>query len=680
MRIQLKLDAQQLQKDLDQLNLDSLETQLARIDGEIADLNRTIEHGPSSSAGAAYDQLATKNLESAAIDENKAAKYTESAKANGANIREIGQAADINGVDDFPSEKTNRISGIINSITWDPNTGEINVASAEAALKALDAEKNEASLDEHAGSEQWQQYREVVEKVIENVSQELGENASNIQSAISAQNSAKDKRQAAQDAQWEKFSKTWELKVSTVEARKAINDLGISLQDALTVESDVWMKLNTALSTANNSALALPMQLNKANAAMNAINSEMKDFTELGFGTVKEAEDFTQATMEELENTVSDLTSQLSNLYSMIPEVLGQSMSIFQEWSALMDRSVNMAESLSNIWQGFGSNSEYLGWQNANLQKKRSVAKDKINVLMDLLPKWLEEQKTAKADYDKAKEEYDKLRYNPNNYTADQKTQIEADYKFAESVLKEISNKVYTSMDELVQDFATIAETTFTEMKNNLNDTVEKSFAEFNNGKSLKDTKTEYQWLQTTSSRYLDKTENPYQIGSFSRYAEKLISDTTDITNQERLTSIYQEQLKILKEKDKLTQYDVDRAKKLLDIELARQALENAKNNKASLKLRRDASGNYSYQYVADEDKIREAEENLAKKENELYEFDKKETQSIISTTMSDMETYMNAIKTIYNAAERDKDGNITNADWVEGEVNNLKKQYETRH
>ena len=676
MRIQLKLDTQQLQKDLDQLNLDSLETQLARIDGEIADLNRTIEHGPSSSAGTAYDQLATKNLESAAIDENKAAKYTESAKANGANIREIGQAADINGVNDFPSEKTNRISGIINSITWDPNTGEINVASAEAALKALDAEKNEASLDEHAGSEQWQQYREVVEQVIENVSQELGENASNVQSAISAQNSAKDKRQAAQDAQWEKFSKTWELKVSTVEARKAINDLGISLQDALTVESDVWMKLNTALSTANNSALALPMQLNKASAAMNAINSEMKDFTELGFGTVKEAEDFTQATMEELENTVSDLTSQLSNLYSMIPEVLGQSMNIFQEWSALMDRSVNMAESLSNIWQGFGSNSEYLGWQNANLQKKRKVSQEKVDVLLDMVPKWLEKRETAQADYDKAKEAYNKLQYNPNNYTAEQKTQIEADYKFADSVLKEINNKVYTSMDELVQDFATIAETTFTEMKNNLNDTVEKSFAEFNNGKSLKDTKTEYQWLQTTSSRYLDKTENPYQIGSFSRYAEKLISDTTDITNQERLTSIYQEQLKILKEKDKLTQYDVDRAKKLLDIELARQALENVKNNKASLKLRRDASGNYSYQYVADEDKIREAEENLANKENELYEFDKKRIQSVTSTTMTDMENYMNEIKAIYNAAERDETGNITDTAWIEEEVNRLKTKY----
>jgi hypothetical protein len=41
------------------------------------------------------------------------------------------------------------------------------------------------------------------------------------------------------------------------------------------------------------------------------------------------------------------------------------------------------------------------------------------------------------------------------------------------------------------------------------------------------------------------------------------------------------------------------------------------------MRLKRDSQGNYSYQYVADQDKIAEAGQKLAKAENDLYNFDK---------------------------------------------------------
>jgi hypothetical protein len=61
------------------------------------------------------------------------------------------------------------------------------------------------------------------------------------------------------------------------------------------------------------------------------------------------------------------------------------------------------------------------------------------------------------------------------------------------------------------------------------------------------------------------------------------------------------DQLKILREKDNLTQYDIDRAKAALEVEKARMALEEARYNKTKMRLRRDSQGNYTYQYVADE-------------------------------------------------------------------------------
>jgi hypothetical protein len=52
------------------------------------------------------------------------------------------------------------------------------------------------------------------------------------------------------------------------------------------------------------------------------------------------------------------------------------------------------------------------------------------------------------------------------------------------------------------------------------------------------------------------------------------LNDTKGLKSQQQLKKVMSEQLDILKEKDKLTQYDVDRAQKVLEVEKARIALE----------------------------------------------------------------------------------------------------------
>jgi len=83
------------------------------------------------------------------------------------------------------------------------------------------------------------------------------------------------------------------------------------------------------------------------------------------------------------------------------------------------------------------------------------------------------------------------------------------------------------------------------------------------------------------------------------------------------------EQLKILREKDNLTQYDIDRAKAALEVEKARMALEDARYNKTKMRLRRDSQGNYTYQYVADEEKLGDLQAALADAQANLYNMDK---------------------------------------------------------
>jgi len=84
-----------------------------------------------------------------------------------------------------------------------------------------------------------------------------------------------------------------------------------------------------------------------------------------------------------------------------------------------------------------------------------------------------------------------------------------------------------------------------------------------------------------------------------------------------------EQQLAYLKDKEKLTQYDVDRANTLLQIEMKRLALEQSRNNKNRLRLRRDSQGNYTYQYTADTEAMNKAEQELADARNSLYNSDK---------------------------------------------------------
>ena len=56
--------------------------------------------------------------------------------------------------------------------------------------------------------------------------------------------------------------------------------------------------------------------------------------------------------------------------------------------------------------------------------------------------------------------------------------------------------------------------------------------------------------------------------------------------------------------------------------------IEEAQDNKSTMRLRRDSQGNYRYQYVADEDNVKKAEEDLQKARVDLYNFDKERMKS----------------------------------------------------
>jgi hypothetical protein len=62
----------------------------------------------------------------------------------------------------------------------------------------------------------------------------------------------------------------------------------------------------------------------------------------------------------------------------------------------------------------------------------------------------------------------------------------------------------------------------------------------------------------------------------------------------------------------------------MYDLTLKQMALEEARDNKTKMRLRRDSQGNYRYEYVADAEKTAEAQQDLLEQQYKIYELDKK--------------------------------------------------------
>lgn len=149
--------------------------------------------------------------------------------------------------------------------------------------------------------------------------------------------------------------------------------------------------------------------------------------------------------------------------------------------------------------------------------------------------------------------------------------------------------------------------------------------AGISNGGQIGDFEREkYNWEAAVKrdEEYLDTVTKSYEIDKLRSKINTEINKTSSSSSRQKLIDFQRKELKLLEKKDKLSQYDIDRSNKKLEILQKTIALEEAQNNKSQMRLRRDSQGNYQYQYVADTSAIEEAEQELKDAYQALYQLD----------------------------------------------------------
>ena len=106
----------------------------------------------------------------------------------------------------------------------------------------------------------------------------------------------------------------------------------------------------------------------------------------------------------------------------------------------------------------------------------------------------------------------------------------------------------------------------------------------------------EWDLINKNADQYLDNVNAIYSIQQLQNKYLDAIEKTDNLGTQKKLNDLMKQELATLREQDKLSQYDIDRANLKYEIALKQMALEEAQQKKNTMRLRRDSQGNYTYQ------------------------------------------------------------------------------------
>ena len=194
-----------------------------------------------------------------------------------------------------------------------------------------------------------------------------------------------------------------------------------------------------------------------------------------------------------------------------------------------------------------------------------------------------------------------------------------------------------------------------TEFKNSVNEMLSTLEDAMTGGAGFKELKKQQQEIKDERKKYLDGEEKLLAVSKLQQKVQKEIDETSDPAKKKQLQKFMDSELKNLKEKDKLTKYDVDRANQVYDLTLKQMALEDQRATKNIMRLVRDTQGNWVYEFTEDANAIQKAQEEVSSSMEKLMELDKKKLEETQDLMLKLQEEYYKEVQQIANDAANGK-------------------------
>ena len=300
-----------------------------------------------------------------------------------------------------------------------------------------------------------------------------------------------------------------------------------------------------------------------------------------GLEDLKSYNDQLMKSMEDVEDLIEEIKKSYLDMMDEAADKFQDQVDMYEQVKDIIDHDMNIIKLV------YGEDSY------ADLEKYYQMQEDNNNKQLDFLRQqkdfWYAQMQTL----EQGSEEWEKAKENWMNAVSEWNSKVE-------EAVENIQDKYLNTINKI-----------FDELNNKVT-----------SGAGLDHVSEEWELINKNADQYLDTINSLYGIQSLENKYLDAIDRTDNLSAQRKLNDLMNEELDALREKDKLTQYDIDRANMKYEIALKQIALEEAQQNKSTMRLRRDSQGNYTYQYVADNDQIGQLQDELTTLKNELYNFD----------------------------------------------------------
>ena len=342
--------------------------------------------------------------------------------------------------------------------------------------------------------------------------------------------------------------------------------------------------------------------------------------------------------LEEDLSTMYDATESMKELKEAISDTLVES---FESMNEEFDKSIDNVSHLTSMVESYQNIIDLAG-------------KDAIGVSDELLERMGEAQYNlahsntaiAKAQLEQNKAALADIQAKLDAAQAAGNTELAEEFKEA---YDEVYETVKENEEALLESVSTELEARVAMFDTQMNNIIE-SFEDAMAGAygSFSALQEAFDQQNELADRYVDDYEKIYELSKLTRDINNSIDDTDNLRGKERLLEIQQEINKLQESGVQMSKYEVEELRARYDLRLAEIALEEAQNSKTSVRMSRDATGNWGYVYTADSSAV---DTTMQKYEDTLFQYQQKMqtyTDELQARLVSIPQEYAEAVRAIY--------------------------------
>ena len=405
------------------------------------------------------------------------------------------------------------------------------------------------------------------------------------------------------------FTTGIEIKLEVRDAQVSYNDF-LNEWNSLTAKQPVKLKVDTDLNNANIAkdnieeltTMVTKTQAELATIQQGGVSTLFGKNEKLAYDTLKGYTEKLQSSLSDLQGYYQDVAASIVDAMGEIREAMDEQISDMEFYADSLQHVINVNQKLLGESASAANNKEHY----KNLVKQNN---ETIGVLKKNADYWKEEMNKMAGVNEEA-------------------------YKTAKENYISATKEMQSALETSLENIQTALENSITSIFETFTNSLLSENWGFDN--MIQD----WEMAVSESETYLTNINKANQLKQLELKYQQAIDKSSSLSTQKELLALKQEELNMLKEQGRLTQYDIDRANKKLQLKLAEIALEEAQNNKSKLRLRRDSQGNYSYQYTADEDNVAEKQAEVDNIKAEMAEDDWKYFKTNVTNAIDSFSTF----------------------------------------